>query len=251
MIKSEKRNYFIDKRTNSKIHYIYSEKLKEKNLNCDYAIIGEVSIKEQDNNGIVKKTLDEDIDIYVKPIGTYAEKKYKTLGYIHCNNDEYVAVKEKIYTKIIVKFLILILLILALFLGFSLKNNKKQDIDPNAGDCSSVLKRPKNISNSKILVPGYGKFVVRKGSDTINTVFFNPEDNPCFFKFTLIEKSTNEILYESKLVPPGKGITSIKINKVFNEFGSYNVILKLQSFDLENTNVEYNGADMEVNLNVV
>lgn len=251
MTRSKKRHYFIDKRRNIKIDYIDSEKLKEKHPDGDYAIIGEISVKDQDDKGIVKKTLNRDIDIYIKPIGTYEEKKYKTLGYIPCDNDEYIVVKKKSYTKIIAMFLILILVTLALFIGFSLKNNDKQDIDPNAGDYSSALKRPENIGDSQILVPGYGKFTIKKGSDTIDTAFFNPEGNPCYFKFTLIEKSTNETLYESKLVPPGKGITPIKLNKAFNEVGSYDAILKFQSFDLEDTDIEYNGSVIDVKLNVV
>lgn len=251
MARSKKRHYFIDKRRNIEIDYIDSEKLKEKHPDGDYSIIGEISVKEQDDKGIIKKILNRDVDIYVKAIGTYEEKKYKTLGYIPCENDEYVVVKKKDYTKIIAMFLILILLTLSLFIGFSLKNSNKQDIDPNAGDYSSALKRPDNIGDSQILVPGYEKWTLKKGSDTIDSALFNPEGNPCYFKFTLIEKSTGEILYESKLVPPGKGITPIKLNKIFNEVGSYDTILKFQSFDLEDTEIEYNGSDVEVELNVV
>lgn len=247
---ADKKNnelYFIDKRTKKKIRYITFENLNERHPEGDYSIIGEISIKNQEENGI-QKIIDEDTDIYIQKIGTYKEKRYKTIGYIPCEENKYIAVKKK---KSFLVWIIL-LAILALILGSLAFNNKnKADIDPNAGDYSSALKRPDNISDSQILVPGYGEFTLEKGNDTINTAFFNPEGNPCYFKFTLIEKDTNEVLYESKLVPPGKGITPIKMNKAFNEVGSYNAILKFQSFDLEDTKLEYNGSDIDVKLNVI
>ena len=249
MVKNKEKYYFHDKRTGTKIDYIKYEKLKEKYPNGDYHSVGEITTKEKNENGIAKKLLNKELNILVQPIGTYKERKYKTLGYIPCENDEYVLLKKK---KGGLAWILLILLIsVTLFSGFFIVNKNKVDIDPNAGDYSSALKRPDNINNSQILVPAYRKFTIKKGSDTIDTAFFNPEGNPCFFKFTLVEKSTNEILYESKLVPPGKGITPIKINKTFDETGSYDAILKFQSFDLEDTDTEYNGSNISVKLNIV
>lgn len=251
MKNSNRKCCFYDKKTGKQINYINFERLKEEHPNGDYYIIGELSIKNQKTEGTIKKILDGDVEIHIKPIGTYKESKYKTLGYIPYENNEYIAVKKRSYTKIIAIFLTVLLAMLVLLGGFFFKSSGKQDIDPNAGDYSSALKRPDNIDESQILVPGYGKFTIKKGSDTIDTAFFNPEGNPCFFKFTLIEKSTNKVLYESKLVPPGKGISPIKVNKIFNELGSYDAILKFQSFDLEDTTIQYNGSDIEVKLNVV
>lgn len=251
MNNSNRQHCFYDNKTGKQINYINFESLKEEHPKGDYYVIGELSIKDQNDEGTIKKILEEDVEIHIKPIGTYKESKYKTLGYIPCENNEYIAVKKRSYTKIIAIFLTVLMAVLVLLGGFFFKNNEKQDIDPNAGDYSSALKRPDNIDESQILVPGYGKFTIKKESDTIDTAFFNPEGNPCFFKFTLIEKSTNEILYESKLVPPGKGVTPIKLNKTFNEIGSYDAILKFKSFDLEDTTIQYNGSDIEVKLNVV
>ena len=249
MVKNKEKYYFYDKRTETKIDYIKYENLKEKYPDGDYYIVGEITTKEKNENGVNKKLLNEDLNILVQPIGSYKESKYKTLGYIPCENNEYVALKKK---KGLLGWILLIFLIAAtLFSGYFIMNRNKADIDPNAGDYSSALKRPDNIDDSQILVPGYGKFTIKKGSDTIDTAFFNPEGNPCFFKFTLIEKDTNEVLYESKLVPPGKGVTPIKINKTFDKIGSYGAVLKFQSFDLEDTNIEYNGSDIDVKLNVV
>ncbi|WWU66664.1 hypothetical protein QJR26_18145 (plasmid) [Clostridium baratii] len=249
MAKNKEKYYFYDKRTGTRIDYIKYETLKEKYPDGDYHSVGEITTKEKNENGITKKLLNEDLDILVQPIGTYKESKYKTLGYIPCENNEYVILKKK---KGLLGWILLLLLIaVTLSSGFFIINKNKSDIDPKAGDYSSALKRPENIDDSKILVPSYRKFTIKKGSDTIDTAFFNPEGNPCFFKFTLIEKSTNEVLYESKLVPPGKGITPIQINKTFDKVGEYDAILKFQSFDLEDKKIEYNGSNIAVKLNIV
>ncbi len=240
--------YFIDKKTEKKISYISSENLNERHPEGDYSITGEIYVKNKEENGI-KKLIDEDTEICIQKIGTYKESRYKTIGYIPCEDGKYIAVKKK--KNFIIWIILIFLLVMMLLGGLFLANKNKADIDPNAGDYLSALRRPDNINDSQILVPGYGKFTIEKGNDTIDTAFFNPEGNPCFFKFTLIEKDTNEVLYKSKLVPPGKGITPIKMNKSFDKVGSYDAVLKFQSFDLEDTNIEYNGSDIDVKLNVV
>lgn len=241
---------YRDKISSKMITYIDLNTLKRKHPDGDYSIVGEIDIKAKDVNGISKKVLDDDIYIYVKSIGTYKESNYKTIGYIPCENDEYVIVKKKSYSKLILPLILTLLLLLGLIGGYLLMGDKA-DIDPNAGDYISSLKRPDNIDESKILIPGYGKFTIKKGTDSLDTVFFNPEGNPCFFKFELVEKQSGDVLYESKLVPPGKGISTIKLNKKFDKVGSYDAVLRFNTVDLENTKISYNGSDIDVKLNVV
>lgn len=253
MAKRKKRSYFQNPRTGEKIRYIQAEELKEKHPSGDYVVIGEYYAKEKSDGEIEKALLNgKGKNIYAYPVGNYKEQAYKTVGYIPCEGDEYIALKKKKRTKLIASLIILLLLLLGLGLGyFMMSRNKMPDIDPNAGEYTSALKRPENIDESKILIPGYGKFTINKGSKTIDTVLFNPEDNPCYFKFTLVEKETGDVLYESKLVPPGQGITPIEINKSYKEVGTYPAILKFETVDFEDTDITYNGSEMEVDLNVV
>lgn len=249
MIPMSKKTYFFsDKRSGEKIRYIGAESLKNIHPDGDYVVIGEIAIKKMNDCGIEKEILEADTSIYIQPIGTYQESQYKTVGFIPCVTEgEYIAVKKsKLMTRVL-----LILLLLCMFLGgyFMMKGNGL-DIDPNAKDYESILKRPDNIDSSQILIPGYGKFTIDVGSNIIDTVLFNPEGNPCFFKFTLLEKDTKDVLYESKLVPPGKGVTPIKLNKTFNKAGTYGLVLKFESVDLEDTNITYNGSNIDVKLNV-
>lgn len=245
----------IDKKSNKIWYYIDKEEISEIHPDGDYLIAGEVSVNCLETEESVKeikinKEINEEELIPVKPLGTYKEGKYYTKGYIPCAEDgKYIVVKKKKRTKLfLLLFLIPLLILGILFGGMFMKN--RTDIDPNAGDYTAGLKRPDNIGSSQILIPGYEKWTLKEGSDTINSALFNPEGNPCFFKYTITEKETGDVLYESKLVPPGKGITPIKLNRTF-EKGNYKLILKFESFDLENTDIQYNGSDVEVQLNVV
>ena len=235
---------------------IDEKEMRNEHPEGNYYITGEISISEKEEGEIEKRIRGKETKLCVCLIGTYSNSKYKTLGYVPCENNEYIAVKrKKKHVKLITGIFSAVLIILVAFALLAGKNFLKQEnkmgIDPNASDYTSELKRPENIGNSEIMVPGYGTFTIQKGSDTIDTILFNPEGNPCFFKFTLVEKDTNNILYESQLVPPGQGVSSIKLNKTFDEVGSYNMVLKFQSIDLKNTNISYNGSDEEVVLNVV
>ncbi|MGL4548454.1 hypothetical protein [Eubacterium aggregans] len=102
-------------------------------------------------------------------------------------------------------------------------------INPSGGDHLSEFKRPDNIDKTKKMIAEYGGWTVSKGGDTLETVLFNLEGNPCFFKFTIVEEVTGETLYESQPVPPGKRISPVKLPKIFNDVGPHALVLKFQS----------------------
>lgn len=245
-----KMKRFRNKQTGENIYYISQKDFKNRFSERNVSIVGEINVAESDQEGMHKKILGKETTIVVRPVGTYAESKYRTDGYILCAEDEFVVVKKRKIYPYVLAALILLLIIAALLVGKYFWN-KGPDIDPNAGNYSSALQRPDDISKSQILIPGYKTFTIEKGNKTINTAFYNPEGNPCFFKYTLVEEGTGDILYESKLIPPGQGISPIKINKVYKEVGSYAATLKFQTYDLDKGEQEYNGSEIEVVINVV
>lgn len=247
-MRNKKKQVVFDKQNQRYITYQSKKEMEKQHPDGNYLVIGEIekNNKSAKKEGIIKEVGDQELTMY--PIGTYPEKRYQTIGYVPCNNKEYLAVKQRKYNH----FLFILALLLLSFVGYYFFNQKPvTDIDPQAEDYLSQLKRPENIDDSKILIPGYGTFTLTKGSDTIDTVLFNPEDNPCFFKFTLTDKETGERLYESKLVAPGKGISPIKLMKSFTETGTHEAVLLFQTFDLEDTDIAYNSSNIDVKINVV
>lgn len=224
-----------------------SKKIKELLINKrempdDVKIIGEIYSKNKEElleyNGV------EDLS----EVGTF-EKKHSLLGYLPTHHqDEYVAVYGKSYKKFFILLLFLFLLCVGGLLFYFNKN--QLPIDPNAKDFESLLKRPADIDESKILVPGYKDLYMTSSEGVIDTVFFNPEGNPCYFRFILKDKTTKKIVYKSDLVPPGKGISPITLRDSY-DVGVYKLSLEIKSYDFEDTDIQYNGANVDVDLNVL
>lgn len=97
-------------------------------------------------------------------------------------------------------------------------------------------------------VPGYGRIPLRSGCDTTQIALANPDTNECNFQFQLILKDTEEILYTSDLVAPGKAILEQKLNQAFEE-GDYNLIIRINTFS-DDGETTYTGTDVETVLHV-
>jgi hypothetical protein len=78
--------------------------------------------------------------------------------------------------------------------------------------------------------------------------FVNPKGNPCYFRISLVVDE--ETVYESKLIPPGKGIYEIQLNRSLPAGRYPHAILRYQCFSLEEPSAPLNGADVVLNLRV-
>lgn len=119
------------------------------------------------------------------------------------------------------------------------------DIDPNADDWDgSVPEAPKgNAKAENIKLPGYPKIYLPAGQTEVEMTLGNPEGNPCFFEYTLVLKDTEEVLYESKQVPPGEAIARATLNRAL-EAGEYPAVLQIKTANIA-TQEAMNGANME------
>lgn len=71
----------------------------------------------------------------------------------------------------------------------------------------------------------------------------NPEGNPCYFTFEIVLTETEETIYTSKMVEPGKAITEDELTRALNR-ANIRQCLRLQPASLEDGS-EMNGADVE------
>ncbi len=137
-------------------------------------------------------------------------------------------------TLLVLIVLILTLLILVVFLCL------KKDIDTNISDI--VDKQEAKESNS-IKIPGYSYVTIEKDSKDVQIALVNPDGNPCYFTYELILMDNNESLYKSKLIPPGKMISDIRLNRPL-EKGEYKAFIRVTTTSLSD-NSPMNGADLE------
>ena len=118
------------------------------------------------------------------------------------------------------------------------------DIDPNAEDWTDNDLLDKGDSEAVgIKVPGYPSITVPANEKDCNVALLNPEGNPCYFTFKLVLNSTGEVLYTSKLVPPGQMLSHIILSKALPE-GKYNATIQICTTSL-NDGSFMNGANVE------
>ena len=155
--------------------------------------------------------------------------------------------------RIIIIVLAVVVVALAVILIFALNktpgsnNTNPQDtnsgfiIDPNAGDGVTVTETPQKADSIKI--PGYPSITIAANTPNVTMALLNPEGNPCYFKFEIVLKDTDETIYESQFVPPGKTITDVTLTRGLSE-GEHPATIKISTVALDQK-TPLNGANVE------
>lgn len=120
------------------------------------------------------------------------------------------------------------------------------DIDPNAGEWKGSEPEDKGGKATGIKIPGYPSITIPANQKDVTVALLNPEGNPCYFKFELVLDDTDEVLYTSKLVPPGKAISEITLSKAL-ESGEYDATIRITTTSLKD-NSAMNGANVKTKL---
>ena len=180
----------------------------------------------------------------------------KVVGYIPVAMEEdesflcCVRILDNSYLKMVLYPLFLLLLLLTFAVGVVLYSQKS---DVPGLDQTAVAYHIDGMSNSdpsKIMMPVISRMQLYKGETHIQNMFINPEGNDCYFKFQIILDDTNEVIYESGLVPPGKAIIDFDLNHTL-DVGEHNVTVKILAKDLQDENKSLNGGDMKTIIDVV
>lgn len=74
------------------------------------------------------------------------------------------------------------------------------DLDPDASTQEAEESDPPEGHR----IPGYPSITIPADTKDVTVNLMNPEGNPCYFTFTLVLKDTDETIYQSKMVEPGK-----------------------------------------------
>lgn len=126
----------------------------------------------------------------------------------------------------------------------SVSDTADPDIDPNAADYTGAQPEDKGGASKGIKIPGYPSITLPADTKDVAVALLNPEGNPCYFTFALVLTDTQETLYTSKLVPPGKAITQITLSRALAA-GEYNAVIKISTTSLEDGVSAMNGAEVE------
>lgn len=180
----------------------------------------------------------------------YAKLQYGIVGYFSCGDDQYIAiVKSKLGQRLLL-MLIAFTFSVALVIGGLQPIGDKIILDPNIGDYNPKIELPEHTDPTKIVVPGYQDITILQQSDELYLALWNPDTNPCYFKFTIEVIGSKEKLYESGLIPPGKAITTVKLNRKL-EKGVYPVLIRMDTYSLKDGKTPMNGGSSKISIHVV
>ena len=162
--------------------------------------------------------------------------------------------------KILLLTVLVILLVGAgIFVGLNWNNWFGEDTpqggglttDENAQDWTGeqdVYEGEKNTDT--IDIPGYGSITLKADSAEQSVNLYNPEQNTCYFRMTLLLSDGTQ-LWQSGLIEPGKGIYDITLEQTLAA-GSYeDAVLKYECFAMDDAQTPLNGSEIKLTLNVI
>ena len=100
-----------------------------------------------------------------------------------------------------------------------------------------------------VSVPGLGYVNAQAGETAVNINLYNPEGNPCYFRYEIVLKDTEETIWQSdELIAPGMQINQIELSHAL-ETGTYPAVLKITILSLDEQ-AELNGSEVGFELRV-
>ena len=120
--------------------------------------------------------------------------------------------------------------------------NPEIDADAQIWDGNALPDRTEEETVG-IKIPGYPSITLPANQTDVTVALLNPEGNPCYFTFELALKDTDEVLYTSKMVPPGQVISNITLSRALSA-GEYNAVIRISTTSLEDGSA-MNGANVE------
>ena len=95
-------------------------------------------------------------------------------------------------------------------------------------------------------IPGYEKLAMKAGQVDQVVDFYNPEENECYFRISLILEDGTE-LFSSGMTKPGQRINKIEISRPLKAGTYKNTVLRYDCYALESLQ-PLNGSEAVLNL---
>ncbi len=201
-----------------------------------------------------------DRELALKEKGKRSGILYSRSGYVACKGlpNSFVALlKNRLALLLLLLVLAAALIAGGVLLAGSLASEGTGgpgglELDKNAVDWEGTLP-PSEDGNSGgedgIRIPGYKSMAIEADSREVSVNLVNPEGNQCYFVISIALNETDDVIYESKLIPPGKGLYKITLTKPLAP-GTYDAQIRYEAYDLVSQS-RLNGAVVNFTLNAV
>ena len=245
---------------NKKLNFQYYDEthFNENVKNEKTKIIGEVILEKKykydDVKAISVLSLQRKDSQMPYNLNVYEISSKKALGYICVEDDTYIKVIKTNLLPFIIAGVAIIAIIGIIAIVSATKeppevHYPQQDIEGDVNDWDGDLTQNEIVQIQEqidTVIPGYSNLFVSAEYPTIK--LSNPAENTVYFKYTIYDTETEELLYQTALIPNGK----VK-EANFMEFLSPGVhLLKfvIECYDIE-TQAPCNGANQTVKVTVL
>lgn len=187
-------------------------------------------------------------ELDVSPIYESKGSMRSIKGYIDVGGDNFIAIERKNPLILILPLLFVLLAICLLCFFYNIPPDRTPDawtpkIDDNIGNYENPIKN----YGSQIKIAGFSSWMIPANeTESIPINLKNPQGNPCYFSFTLILPETNQVLYQSDMVPPGNAIRQISISEPL-PMGTYKAVIHIETNEL-GTGRKMNSADLKLTI---
>lgn len=224
----------------------YSPKeMKLKYPRGGYKIKGEVYRKNAaDVAAALKDGPKKEKSMWLEEPGTYSKFLYYDASFVPAGKNSFVIIKKRRKSLLVGAIIVILLIVLAAVFAFTKMNGPQ--IDPNAAKYKSKLKRETKDPDS-ILIPGYDEWHMKPGTNEVYVALLNPEGNPCYFQFTIVNDENGKELFSTKLVPPGQAVTDVKLSEKLQK-GTHPVTVQIKTYSLDDPTVKLNGANVKTKI---
>lgn len=215
-------------------------------------ICGDLKKKDSGSAGLILKDGNVRIGLF-----SYQKQKWweRTVGFIPVESDEEdqesccVRIREKSLARVILIPLLFLAVLCGVFLAiyFYLQEKKVPGLDETA--IAYHVEGLKNNDPTQIMMPGFSKMSLESGQTNVEYALANPEGNPCFFKIQIVLADTDEILYESGLIEPGKAVMELELNRGLDS-GIYDARVDVNTFSVDDYETQMNKGAMNITIEV-
>ncbi len=98
-----------------------------------------------------------------------------------------------------------------------------------------------------IAIPGYSEIRIPAGTTTAEVTLTNPSQNQVYFEISFYLPETDEVIYTSKLIEPGKSLYEIELNQPLEE-GEYDLTIQYATYAMDEDFTPMNGAEVNCKL---
>lgn len=130
------------------------------------------------------------------------------------------------------------------------ENTNGIKIADDASEWDDSLTDTSGQGTKGIKIPGYGELTVAANETDWKITLANPQDNDCYFKYLITIDDSEEVIYESDYIEPGKAIREFQVTKGL-EAGDYKIHLNIEAYSTDGSDTRLNGANVQADLHVV